>query len=419
MSIAEAFCPFTAPVPVLSAEQTAALIAASEVGFAMNPVPNPEEVFWLDTPCDLRDAAAKKLGLDWRVINQRHSYMSYRVSLAKLPEVRDAIQARVVKDLTPKNIYLQVLVTQQKTYRLFARYQTIIGSKLLHELTQAQWDALVDVGARGIQAMLDSGQILPEVKAAAPVAVAPAKPLDAKGELALLIPDGQRLMLPKTQLKHYADIKVKLQKAGGEYNSKGWFEFAQGIDPAQVLASLLGGNTVNGKKDSQSFFTPAEVAQQVCAQVAPKPGMRVLEPSGGGGALADPVRAAGAEIVVIENYPVNVHLLKEKGYDVIEQDFLTVSPADIGQFDAIVANPPFSRNQDIDHVLHMVKFLKPGGTLSVIMSQSWMAGSQKKQVAFRDFLAANQAHIEPIDAGAFKESGTSVATAHVTFKKAA
>ena len=432
MSIAKGFVPNLGYVPILSDAQAAALVAIVEAGFNTDELPNKDQVFWIQTPCDLRDQAAAKVGHDWRIVAQRFSFLSYRVVLSGLPDICDAIQPRLVKNLTPANIYLEVIVTTQKTYRLFARYQTIIGSKLLAELSQAQWDGLVARGAEAIQAKIDAGTMpsfsLPSGTVVSPgptgTKVAfkpsvPAVPLDLQGEMALLQADGQRLMLPKTQLKFYADIKAKLTKAGGKYSSKGWFEFLPGIDPAAVLAALLGGDTVNGKKDSQSFFTPPDLAADVCAEIAPKPGMRVLEPSGGGGALADPVRAAGADVVVVENYPVNVNLLKDKGYAVVEQDFLSVTPEALGLFDAIVANPPFSRNQDIDHVLHMLKFLKPGGTLSVITSQSWMNGTQKKQLAFRELLAANQARIEEIPAGAFKSSGTDVATARITLKKAA
>ncbi|MCA3186383.1 MAG: hypothetical protein INH12_00525 [Cupriavidus sp.] len=232
-------------------------------------------------------------------------------------------------------------------------------------------------------------------------------------ELELLTIEEGTIQLPSERLQCYAEIKRLIQKGGGRYDSRGYFKFPAGIDAAVILEELRCGNVVNGKKDSQSFFSPQPVARRVCEAAMPRPGRRYLEPSAGGGALADIVRAAGGEIVVVENHAPNVHILEGKGYDVLNRDFLTVSPSEIGLFDGVIANPPFSNNQDIDHIQHMWSFLKPGGCLSVVASTGWQRGSQRKHRAFIEFLEQNHAEIAEIEAGAFKESGTSVATVHI------
>lgn len=248
-------------------------------------------------------------------------------------------------------------------------------------------------------------------------AVVVSRNLSLLEEIALLVVDGNKVVLPEEHLRHYADIKRLLETSGGRYDAKGYFSFAPGIDVDQVMQSLSTGKAKNGKKESQSFFTPPDLGNEVCRAAGPLEGKRVLEPSGGHGALADIAEAAGAEVVVVENYPPNVIRLQEKGYDVIARDFLTVTPAEIGLFDACVANPPFTKNQDIDHVLHMWTFLKPGGTLSAVMSQSWLSGSQKKQRLFREFLDERNAEIVEIEAGVFKESGTTVSTVRIRVQK--
>ena len=44
-----------------------------------------------------------------------------------------------------------------------------------------------------------------------------------------------------------------------------------------------------------------------------------------------------------------------------EPDFMKARvPMDGAQFDAVVMNPPFEKQADIDHVLHAYKMLKPG-----------------------------------------------------------
>ena len=52
-------------------------------------------------------------------------------------------------------------------------------------------------------------------------------------------------------------------------------------------------------------------------------------------------------------------------------DFLNPSEwATAFKYDRIIANPPFTKNQDIDHVMQMWNFLKPGGRIVSIMSNS-------------------------------------------------
>lgn len=124
----------------------------------------------------------------------------------------------------------------------------------------------------------------------------------------------------------------------------------------------------------------------------------------------------GADMVVIEAWNVNAIKLRAQGYDVIERDFLSVTPEEIGTFDFVLANPPFTRNQDIQHVMHMLQFIRPGGALSVIMSTSWLEGKTKAHAQFKDFLATQDVTVTAIEAGAFKESGTVVPTVRLDFR---
>ena len=95
---------------------------------------------------------------------------------------------------------------------------------------------------------------------------------------------------------------------------------------------------------------------------------------------------------------------------------MTKHPEEIGTFDAVLANPPFTRNQDIQHVMHMLQFIRPGGALSVIMSTSWLEGKTKAHAQFKEFLATQNVKVTAIEAGAFKESGTVVPTVRLDFR---
>jgi selenocysteine lyase/cysteine desulfurase len=61
----------------------------------------------------------------------------------------------------------------------------------------------------------------------------------------------------------------------------------------------------------------------------------------------------------------------------------------------------------------MFSMLKSGGRLVSITSVSWTTGTQKKQVAFREWLNNHGAVVFLNEAGAFKSSGTTVATATI------
>lgn len=89
----------------------------------------------------------------------------------------------------------------------------------------------------------------------------------------------------------------------------------------------------------------------------------------------------------------------------------------VGNYTKIIANPPFSGNQDIDHVRHMYERLEEGGILAAITSRHWKFASEKKCVEFREWLEKVHGEVFEIEAGEFKESGTTVSTMAVVIKK--
>lgn len=353
---------------------------------------------------DMRDSVFLRAGVDKFEMMGRDCYPLF--FLTATPALRQAVKECCIYELHHNNFYTEVCGNDG----LYLRYQSICGSRLLGFLSAGQKSAICIV----LAGLLMEKQTQAGVAVKAPTPT----PTTEAEEMALLTASDDKLLLPKVQLKFYAGIKAKVMKAGGRYNSRGYFVFPVGINPADVLSQLLDGKVVNGKKDSQSFFTPQVLAEQVVGAFGSLAGKRVLEPSGGHGALADLARDQGADVTVIENFPANVFALTQKGYAVLDRDFLSVTPDEIGLFDAIVANPPFTKGQDMQHIEHMFQFLKPGGTLSVIASTSWVQGTQKRQLEFKSFLENQRAIVSSIEAGAFKESGTTVATVHITLRKA-
>ena len=105
--------------------------------------------------------------------------------------------------------------------------------------------------------------------------------------------------------------------------------------------------------------------------------------------------------------------LLDDGFHVIPGDFLQVPPAASLRVDLIFMNPPFTNGQDIDHVLHAFRFLKPGCSLYAIMSPGWMYQTGKKNDRWRAVLGAFGKILEQLSEGAFKESGTNVRTVFI------
>ena len=96
---------------------------------------------------------------------------------------------------------------------------------------------------------------------------------------------------------------------------------------------------------------------------------RVLEPSAGGGILAEAARAKGHHVTCVEIQGGHAAMLRRAGFETREADFLKLRPSDFPElFDYVVMNPPFDRGRDCDHVRHAMEFLKPGGTLVSVMS---------------------------------------------------
>lgn len=240
---------------------------------------------------------------------------------------------------------------------------------------------------------------------------------------------GLVVRLPEGQLdrKLYLEVKAKLELIGGKWNKKEQ-GFMFKADPSELLDRVAGGERVNLQKQYQYFATPKKLCERLVKLAGIMPGNEVLEPSAGQGAIIDAVRAKHPEnpVYYLELMPTNLHILREKyrTANVLNmgenddrednQDFLTLGNF---SFDRIVANPPFSNNQDIDHILKMWEVLRPGGRLVSVASRHFQFADGKKEKAFREFLGANRATITDVPAGEFKESGTNIATCIIVLDK--
>lgn len=215
--------------------------------------------------------------------------------------------------------------------------------------------------------------------------------------------------------KTYQEVARVIEAAGGKWNRKAKAHIFEGDARDAIEPVLLTGEVTNRKQEFGQFYTPAAIAQFVIMAAKVKPGDIVLEPSAGRGDIAGAAVVAGAAVDCVELDTKNCRFLKEdRRYGVVRcGDFLGIEP--VGEYSAVVMNPPFAKQADIHHVLHAAKFLMSGGRLAAIMSAGVSFRQNKLTADFRAFVADRGGSIVHLPEDAFKESGTSVNTVLVSF----
>ena len=228
------------------------------------------------------------------------------------------------------------------------------------------------------------------------------------------------LKLPKVQFnkKSYAEAKKWIEEAGGSWQSGKIQGFTFPFNPERVFSILKEGKRCNLQQEYQFFETPAEVADWLVMLAGGiNEADTVLEPSAGRGALIKAIHRACPSVTVecYELMPENREFLYSlDNVIILDEDFTKDS---VGSYTKIIANPPFSGNQDIEHVRIMYKLLEKGGTLAAITSSHWKIASEKKCVDFRNWLEEVHGEVFEIGAGEFKESGTAISTMAVVIRK--
>lgn len=214
----------------------------------------------------------------------------------------------------------------------------------------------------------------------------------------------------------YEKVNKVLVAAGGKWNRAKKAHIFDGEAADAIEQVLLTGTVVDQRNELQFFPTPPPIVDQLIDLADIRPGMTVLEPSAGNGAIARAAAAAGADVWCVEVDPKHrAALFAIDGVTTIRTaDFLSVTP-DIGlRVDRVVMNPPFARFADVRHVTHALSFLKPGGRLVSVMGMGVAFRQNHEVVEFRRLVDAFGGSIEPLPEGAFKASGTMVRTVVAT-----
>jgi len=247
---------------------------------------------------------------------------------------------------------------------------------------------------------------VPGARAISSVAQEAMRKLKAEGNALVGLPQLDRLV--------YEEVDRVLHCMGGSWDRYRKGHVFQDVKPEMLpymLTKLLREGRYHDWDDFGFFPTPPEVVDRLIELADLKPGMHVLEPSAGRGAIVERLLAKGCKVWAIEAMPVNETFLRDRfRITVTSGDFLETSVNRLDELvDAVVMNPPFSKHQDIAHVMHATHFLKPGGRLVAVMSASVAYNSDKYSKQFRDYVA-DHGELIHLPAGSFKASGTNVNT---------
>lgn len=231
------------------------------------------------------------------------------------------------------------------------------------------------------------------------------------------IEDNKLFLVGQLARHDYMSVNKVLEAAGGKWNRKEKAHiFEEDIDVSNIINEIIEtGEVISAKSEFGFFETPEEVVEYILSEFAMiKSGMSVLEPSAGRGAIAFVCAKMGAVVDCCELLPKNADHLKNMKVltggrlvrNVWCSNFLEEKPRVV--YDRVVMNPPFAKQQDIHHVLHAYKFVKPGGILVSIMAAGVNFRSNKLTKDFREFVDGKGGSINPLPEGCFKESGTMV-----------
>ncbi len=221
--------------------------------------------------------------------------------------------------------------------------------------------------------------------------------------------DGQELYLPEGQLdrKLYMAVNKVLVAIGGKWSRKLKTHVFDCYPEYKIEEILLTGKYTDAQKEYQFFQTPEPLAKKLVEMANIQPRESVLEPSAGRGAIAKHIENCAC----CEIYAENIHYLNQQGFPMVGGDFLRHKQ----KYDVIIANPPFTRQTDIEHIIHMIELANR--RVVSIASQSVMWRTNKKSKDFRELVANMGGTIKTLPENSFVESGTKVNTCVVYIDK--
>jgi len=243
--------------------------------------------------------------------------------------------------------------------------------------------------------------------------------------------DGNKLYLPpKLERNDYVAVNKVLESINLKWNRKEKCHIAPDDIESTICEIIDTGEWTDEKKENQFYATPKDVAlsmidflEELDYPIFDENGFtKILEPSAGEGNLLNVINKTYPKYNKNEYFfEVNNEraekCAKITGAEKLGDNFLNAKPN--ASFDLILMNPPFHCQADIVHVQHAVRFLKSGGLLVSIMSESAFFRENAKTKQFWQFIRDNASYYDDmtLEKGSFKSSGTMVNTRIFAMKR--
>lgn len=233
--------------------------------------------------------------------------------------------------------------------------------------------------------------------------------------------NGNIYLLPKIQLdrKDYQEVNKVLESLWGKWKTKVWHIFnweQEELENAlqEVLEQWETTTLDEIKKQFQYYPTPKELAEKLVELADIQADDFVLEPSAWQWAILEEFPKYSycfANELNGDNYEILIERFWQTKLHITCSDFMDMW-TDI-KFNKIIANPPFSKNQDVKHILHMYDLLEEWWRLVSIASNM----IQHKTTNLHKQLMDLNPKFIPVEEWAFKNSWTMVSSVIVVIDK--
>jgi len=182
------------------------------------------------------------------------------------------------------------------------------------------------------------------------------------------------------------------------------------------LAEVKGVKVIEVGGVADLFATPEDQVEQMITWAEIEPGSNVLEPSAGTAAILRRLSyIQGIHIYWCEKDLPLKNALAPIYPNFRDYDFMFYQPGPV--YDRIVMNPPFSDEQDIQHVAHAWDLLKPGGILVAIVSEHAFFANNARCNKFRQWLERYEGQNEEIPPEVWRAAGTAVHSRMIKVRK--
>lgn len=177
-------------------------------------------------------------------------------------------------------------------------------------------------------------------------------------------------------------------------NAAIWYEFDY---PARdTILEIVMNGCIPDHKSHQYYPTQEPLAQEAVEFADIQDSDSCLEPSAGQGGL---LKFMPQNTVAIEISKLNATILSEKGYHVVQDDFLIWADKTPLRFDKAVMNPPFSEGRALLHVKKAFSLLKHNGILVAIIPATYLN---------KTLIEGKEHQYSPVKTGCFQGTNVSV-----------